>query len=131
MSDLPAGRTKSSSAPSPDSLTDRVLARVSDAGRAMDRRDRASRPKSRRRDPAPPDPRAASATRTPAQVREARSLRRVFHDLGVSYRKYRRQTGAPVSSDVREAAYRFRRELNIASLILVAASLDELEILPW
>ena len=131
MADLPPNPAKSRSASSPESLTDRVLARVSDAGRAVDRRARATRPKSGRRDPAPPDPRSASATRTPEQVREARSLRRVFRDLGASYRKYRRQTGAPVSSDVREAAYRFRRELNVASLILVAASLDELEILPW
>jgi hypothetical protein len=113
------------------SLTDRVLARVSDVGLALDRRTAASRPKSVRRRSTTPDPRAASLTRTPEQLREARSLRRVFTDLGDSYREYRRRTGAPVSPDVRDAAYRFRRELNITSLVSVAASLEELEILPW
>jgi hypothetical protein len=64
-------------------------------------------------------------------VREARSLRRVFNDLGDCYRDYRRRTGVPVSEDVRAAANRFRRELNVPTLVLVAASLDELDILPW
>jgi hypothetical protein len=36
-----------------------------------------------------------------------------------------------VSPDVRDAAYRFRRERNVASLVAVAASLDEIEALPW
>jgi hypothetical protein len=117
--------------PRPETLTDRVLARVTDAGRAVDRRTGATRPRSARRTTSPSDPLAASATRTPEQIREARSLRRVFHDLGVSYRQYRRQTGAPVSSDVRDAAKRFRRELNVTALVSVAACLDELEILTW
>ena len=117
--------------PRSETLTDRVLARVTDAGRAVDRRTGATRPRSARRSPSAADPLAASATRTPEQIREARSLRRVFHDLGVSYRQYRRQTGAPVSSDVRDAAKRFRRELNVSALVSVAACLDELEILTW
>ena len=69
--------------------------------------------------------------RTPEQIREARSLRYVFSDLGLSYRQYRRDTGAPVSRDVRDAAYRFRRELNVTSLVSVAATLDALDILTW
>jgi hypothetical protein len=64
-------------------------------------------------------------------VREARSLRRVFEELGDSYRLYRQRTGTPVSRDVRDAAYRFRRELNLTSLVSVAACLDELDILTW
>jgi hypothetical protein len=117
--------------PRTETLTDRVLARVTDAGRAVDRRTGASRPRTARRSVSPSDPLAANVTRTPEQIREARSLRRVFHDLGVSYRQYRRQTGAPVSSDVRDAAKRFRRELNVTALVSVAACLDELEILTW
>jgi hypothetical protein len=131
MSDPQSRPRKSDRAPRSATLTDRVLARVTDAGRAVDRRAGASRPRNARRTPGPSDPLAASATRTPEQIREARSLRRVFHDLGVSYRQYRRQTGAPVSSDVRDAANRFRRELNVTALVSVAACLDELEILPW
>jgi hypothetical protein len=127
-SSVPGASASSGKEPS---LTDRVLARVNDAATALDLRARASRPKSRRRRPAPLDPLAASVTRTPEELRQERSLRRVFLDLGDSYREYRRRTGAPVSEDVRRAADRFRRERNVPALVLVAASLDQLDILPW
>jgi hypothetical protein len=70
-------------------------------------------------------------TRTPEQLREARSLRRVFEDLGTAYRRYRKETGAPVSPAVRDAAKRFRKELSVVSLASVAGRLDELKILNW
>ena len=131
MSDLsPIPGTSASSDTGP-SLTDRVLARVNDAATALDLRARASRPKAGRRRPAVTDPLAASLTRSPEQLRQERSLRRVFLDLGDSYREYRRRTGAPVSDDVRAAADRFRRERDVPTLVLVAASLDQLDILPW
>ena len=126
MSALPPSRKGSDSASPSQALTDRVLARVSEAGLTVDRRGGSTR-----RRPAQPDARAASATRTPAQIREVRSLRSVFRDLGKSYRRYRRETGAPVSAEVRNAARRFRRELSVPTLVLVAARLDELDILPW
>ena len=119
-----------SNADGPD-LTDRVLARVVDAALALDQRARATRPKSTRRRSRTPDPLAASVTRSPEQLREARSLRRVFLDLGDSYREYRRRTGAAVSEDVRAAAVRFQRERSVPALVRVAASLDQLDILPW
>jgi hypothetical protein len=117
--------------PSPDSLsnhpshtlTDRVLARVHDAEIAMDL------PASRRR--RDPHSLSADSRATPEQVRRARSLRRVFVDLGTSYREFRRRTGAKVSPAVRDAATRFRREGDVTSLVAVAASLDQLEALPW
>ena len=85
-------------------------------------------PPSRRRR----DPRSSSADKaTPEQVRRARSLRRVFVDLGTSYREFRRRTGAEVSPEVRDAACRFRRVGDVTSLVAVAASLDQLEALPW
>jgi hypothetical protein len=131
MSDhSPVPGTSASSGKGP-SLTDRVLARVNDAATALDLRASASRPKARRRRPAVLDPLAASMTRSPAELRQERSLRRVFLDLGDSYREYRRRTGAPVSEDVRAAANRFRRERNVPALVLVAASLDQLDILTW
>jgi hypothetical protein len=58
---------------------------------------------------------------------DARALRRVFLDLGDSYRTYRRRTGEPIAPEVRDAALRFRRELNLQSLVFVAASLDRLD----
>jgi hypothetical protein len=114
----------------PQSLTDRVQARVNDAGLAVDRRAGASRPKSRRSRPESSAPIQAAGSQTP-QEREKQSLRRVFHDLGHSYRRYRRRTGEPVRPALREAAYRFRQEPSLTSLVSVAAFLDELELLTW
>jgi hypothetical protein len=112
------------------SLTERVMARIHETGLAVDRRDAASRPKLRRRR-SDPNPQPAGITRTPEQVREARTLRRVFLDMGDSYRDYRRRTGEPVSADVRGAADRFRKELDVTSLVAVAATLDALDVLTW
>jgi len=115
----------------PESLTARVAARVTDAGLAVDRRASASRPKSRRSRPAATGTLQAPVSQTPEELRERQSLRRVFHDLGHSYRRYRRRTGEPVKPAVREAAYKFRQEPSLTSLVSVAAFLDELEILTW
>lgn len=128
MPDLPPRKRGSAPAQLSQTLVDKVLSRVSDAGLSIDRRASATRPSASRRRPPAPDPLSADATRTPAQVREARSLRLVFSDFGDSYREFRRRTGAPVSADVRDAACRFRRELSVPSLVSVAAQLDELQI---
>jgi hypothetical protein len=100
------------------------LARVRDAAIVVDRQAQATR---RKRLRGRSDPDLLSA-RTPEEVREVRSLRRVFLDLGDIYREHRMRTGAPVSEDVRDAANRFRGELNVTSLVAVAASLDQLEV---
>ena len=131
MSDLPSQPNRPAPEAASQALTNRVLARVNDAALSVDRRENATRPRSSRRRPAVSDPLSASVTRTPEQIREARSLRRVFHELGDSYREYRRRTGDPVSDEVRDAAVRFRREVNMSSLVSVAACLDRLEILTW
>jgi hypothetical protein len=103
----------STGGPPPDQrLTDRVMARIKDAHRAVQARSRSGLGKSRRR-------RITDA--------DARALRRVFLDLGDSYRSYRQRTGEPVSPEVKEAALRFRRELDLTSLVWVAASLDRLD----
>lgn len=104
-------------------VMDRVLARVRDAQVAGDRQ-----PRTRRLDASGL---ADSAGRSPEQRREARALRRVFVDLRDSYREYRRRTGASVSPEVKEAASRFRRDRDLASLVSVAASLDRLKSLSW
>ena len=58
---------------------------------------------------------------------DRRALRRVFLDFGESYRSYRRRTGEPIAPEVRDAALRFRRELDLVSLVSVAATLERLD----
>jgi hypothetical protein len=98
--------------PAPDQrLTERVVARIKDASRVVRRGSRAGGKDRARR----------------GVDMETRALRRVFLDFGDSYRGYRRRTGEPVSPEVREAALRFRRELDLVSLVSVAATLDRLD----
>jgi hypothetical protein len=111
-------------AESPQTLTDRVQARVNAARLVVDRRAIATAPKRQRR--ARP---ASSASPNQEEVRESQSLRRVFRDLGVSYRRYRSQTGDRVVPGLRDAAYNFRAEPSLTSLVAVAAFLDELDLL--
>jgi hypothetical protein len=108
MSD-PSSLPREPGLPAPDQrLTDRVIARIKDARRVVQ-----GRPgKGRRRRHTDSD---------------ARALRRVFLDLGESYRSYRRRTGEPVAPEVRDAALRFRRELDLMSLVSVAATLERLD----
>lgn len=121
MSDISPQSSGSSADSGHPPLSARVLARVHRAELAAKRR------ASRRQ----PRLSGASTGRSPEQLREARALRRVFLDLGDVYRDYRRRTGAAVSPEVRDAAYRFQRELDLASLVSVAASVDRLESLSW
>jgi hypothetical protein len=106
------------------------MAQVHEAGLAVDRKSSASRPKARRRPPIA-NLRPAENGLVPEEVRAQRSLRRVFLDMGDSYRAYRRRTGEPVSAEVRGLADRFRRQQDTTSLVAVAASLDALGVLAW
>ena len=130
MSDHRPRRIASDPSALPQSLTDRVMARLHEVGLAVDQRHAASRPKLRRRR-SDAQAQLANGTRTPEELRKARTLRRVFLDMGDSYRDYRRRTGEPVSADVRGAADRFRKERDVTSLVAVAASLDALDVLTW
>ena len=119
---FPAGPDAAGASPP---LIARVAARVSGARLVIDGRPSADA------DPgaAPAfDRLAASVTRTPVQVQEARSLRRVFRDLGDRYDQYRARTGSPESPAVRDAASCFRRELSFAALVAYAERLEELDI---
>jgi hypothetical protein len=73
--------------------------------------------------------RAFTDSRSPKEIRESQSLQRVFRDLGMSYRRYRSQTGSRVVPGLRDAAYNFRAEPSLTSLVAVAAYLDELDLL--
>jgi len=111
---------------SPETLADSMLTRVNAARRAVDRRANASRPRLRRQRPAPPaDPSAPKLEDT----RETQSLKKVFHELGVTYRRYRSQIGGPVAPGLRAATDLFRAEPSLASLVAVAAILDQLDLL--
>jgi hypothetical protein len=103
---------------SAENLTDRMAARVVQARLALEQR-------------APTEP-SSSPSADPKVIgerRETESLKRVFQELGVSYRRYRKQAGGPVIPGLRDAAYQFRAEPSLASLVAVAAYLDELDLL--
>lgn len=124
---LVRGNGNGSSKELPDNLRDRVQARVAEAAFALDRRATATRPKSHRSRGSLAAP--AADTRSPDEVLVEQSLRRVFRDLGVSYRRFRKQTGTPLTPGLRDAAYNFRGEPNLTNLVAVAAYLDELDLL--
>ena len=101
-----------------DNLTDRIAERVMRARLVLEHRAHTSP--------------SSSATVDPmlvGQRREAESLRRVFREFGISYRRYRRQTGGPVTPGLRDAAYNFRAHPSLTSLVAVAAYLDKLDLL--
>jgi hypothetical protein len=128
MKEQPSGTSPNgSSKESPENLFDRVEARVAEAAYALDRRANATRPKSHRR--RVPLAVSGDGSRSPEEVRAEQSLRRVFRDLGVSYRRYRKQTGTALTPGLRDAAYNFRAEPSLTTLVAVAAFLDELDLL--
>ncbi len=112
----------------PETLIDRVHVRVTDAALSLDRRANATRPKSRRGRVPQANVSAGSPKSSEEELAE-QSLREVFRDLGVSYRRYRKQTGTPVMPALRDAAYNFRAEPSLTTLVAVAAYLDELDLL--
>jgi hypothetical protein len=103
----------------PVTLTSRVAERVATARVAIDRSAKL-RPRSQRK-----------AAESPAEtaLRDTKSLKRVFREMGTSYRRYRSQTGDPVVPGLKDAAYKFRAEPSLTSLVAVAAYLDELDLL--
>jgi hypothetical protein len=107
---MPDPASTSPGGPADHRLTDRVLARIKDAHRSVNGRTGSGLGRRRR-----------------AGNTDVRALRHVFIELGQSYRSYRRRTGEPVSAEVRDAARRFRRELDLVSLVSVAATLERLD----
>lgn len=111
---------------SPDTLDQRMRARVKAARRAVDRRAKASRPQVQRtRKAQSADPDGPSLV----EDRETESLKQVFRDLALLYRRYRTRVGGPVAPGLRDATDRFRAEPSLAALVAVAAILDELDLL--
>jgi hypothetical protein len=106
---------------SPETLTDRVALRVRNARLAIEERLDRRQPKVSRH--------SATNSQSEAELRESASLKRVFRELGTSYRRYRSQTGKPVVPELKAAAENFRAAPSLASLIAVAAYLDEMDLL--
>lgn len=117
----------SRSTPANDPLTERVRQRLLVAGEAFDRRERATRPRSRQRKS------SLSLTTPPrdADGRERACLRSVFRELGEAHRRYRAQTGVGGTPALRAAARAFKESPSVGSLVPVAAFLDELGVLAW
>jgi hypothetical protein len=110
---------------STESLTERIRGRVDVARVAVDRRANATRPQIGSRAGRPAD----SAWNDEEEARIAQSLKRVFRDLGVTYRRYHRQVGGPVAPGLRDANYKFRERPSFDSLVVVAGYLDGLKLL--
>jgi hypothetical protein len=120
------------SAERPQSLSDRVRARVTEVGLTLDERARAARPKAQRPRKSSRVPTLLTASsQAPELAREARSLRRVFTEFGDAHRQYRLRTGQHTSPALREAAQTFKRAPSLTSLVAVAAFLDEDGLLEW
>jgi hypothetical protein len=101
-----------------------MLAQVEVAQHAIERRAKATRPKLQRSRRT-----AANQTLQVKPGQETESLQRVFGNLGKLYRRHRKLTGGPVVPGLRDAAYNFRAEPSLASLVTVATFLDELKLL--
>ena len=125
MAKSPLNSSSSFSDDASETLTDRIAARVINARLAIERQPRLGRPRPKSKASAT----ASVEPQTKEELRETQSLHRVFRDLGVTYRSYRSQTGSPVVPELRDAAYRFRADPSLASLVAVAAYLDELDLL--
>jgi hypothetical protein len=111
---------------SPDSLTHRMRAQVKAARRAADRRAKATKPRVQR------TRRAESADPAgPSRVEdlETESLKQVFRDLAVLYRRHRTRMGGPVAPGLRAANDEFRAKPSLPALVAVAAILEQLDLL--
>ena len=118
-------------APSLPSITARVRERLIIAGLAFDRRLGASRPKARRPREVSPEAPPSAIEASPSDMRERACLRMVFRELGDTHRRYRARTALSGTPALRAAAYAFKQEPSLLSLVPVAAYLDEIGILAW
>jgi transposase len=122
-------------------LADRVKARVSEAGLALEanggpkpgKATKTAKPvKGKAKAGTAKGGRRASVTNGDVEARrEAQSLHRVYHELKVTYQKHRQQTGRPAVPALREAVDAYKRGPSLTSLVGVAAFLDDRGLLAW
>jgi transposase len=124
-------------------LADRVKARVTEAGLALETNggSKAAKAPKAAKSVAPAKPVKAKAAKGGRRAsvangdvearREAQSLHRVYHELKVTYQKHRQQTGRPAVPALREAVDAYKRGPSLTSLVGVAAFLDDRGLLGW
>jgi hypothetical protein len=110
----------------PNNLSDRVVERVLNARLILEKEAGGGRKGSTRRSETLT---GTADAETADERREVQSLKRVFRDLGQSYRRHRKETGGPVNPALRDAAYQFRASPSLPALIAVAAYLDRMDLL--
>jgi hypothetical protein len=106
---------------SPVALAERVQARLVEASAAIELRSRARRAGGKRKSGAAP----------PTRSKETLALAAVFHELGDAHRQHRLHTGQRVSPALKQAAQEFKTAPSVATLVAVAAFLDEDGLLAW
>lgn len=112
-------------------LAQRVQARVTEVGLALEQRARASRPRAKRARTQRVVSATETGTQTPAHSRETSSLRRVFNELAITHRQFRLRSGQHASPALRDAARAFKEAPSFPTLVTVAAFLDEDGLLEW
>ena len=112
-------------------LTDRVKARVAEAGRDLDNRARRSNARHKHLRPTTLTKAAGSLIDNSADQREAQSLRRVYCEMRALYRSYRRRAGTPAVPELRSAVQDFQRGRSLTSLVHIASFLDDRKLLSW
>ncbi len=103
-------------------LADRVQARVTEVGLALEKQSRASRPRVKK---------SRAPLQTQGHLHEARSLRRVFNELAVTHRQHRQRSGQRVSAELKDAARAFKEGPTLPNLVVVASFLEEDGLLAW
>ena len=116
---------------SPRTLTERVSARLSQAGLARDAGARKPDPKRKHLRPTRLKDSASALTEGLEAQRDAQSLRRVYFELKTTYKRYRRRTGKPAVPALRDAVQAFKRGQSLTSLVNVATFLDDRGLLTW
>ena len=116
---------------SPRNLTERVRARVSEAGVARDAGVRKANPKRKHLRPTRLRDKASALTEDLEAQRDAQSMRRVYCELKTTYKRYRRRTGRPAVPALRDAVRAFKRGQSLTSLVNVATFLDDRGLLAW
>jgi hypothetical protein len=112
-------------------LAERVKARVAEAGVALDGRSGKAKSKYKNLRPTRLTRAASPLTEGSEAQREARSMRRVYAEMKVTYQRYRRQTGKPAVPALRDAVRAFQRGQSLPALVEVATFLDDRGLLAW
>lgn len=110
----------------PSTLSDRVRGRVAEAGRSLESKTAAKRPRGRKKPTLSTLP-----DEHPNEKLETSSLLKVYRELRSTYRQHRASTGQPADPALREAVTAFKKGPSLRSLTSVAAFLEDRKLLTW